>query len=228
MKTPSILLTFAALAFGSSSAAAQTTHQVDLVGASFSPAHITIQEGDTVHWNWVSGLHNVDSDDGLFNSGFPMSPPFSYSLTFDAAFLASAPANGNYYGYHCDPHLAFGMVGSVTVQTNNPVLQVDNLLAGQQAQLIVRHATPGAAVGFAYSVTGPGPTTLTAGPCGLLTASLSAPVKVLPQFVTANGSGVAVLPVNVPPAAVDVYIWLQALDLGNCELSNGATMRVGL
>ena len=228
MNTSSILLSLAALAFTTSAATAQTTHQVDLVGLSFIPANITIQEGDTVVWNWVSGMHNVDSDAGLFTSGFPEFPPFSYSLTFDSTFLISAPANGNVYGYHCDPHLAFGMVGSVTVLTDNPVLEVNNLRAGQLAQLTVTDATPGASVGYAYSLAGAGPTTLNAGPCGFVTASLGAPINVLPQFVTANGVGTAVLPVNVPPAAVDVFIWFQALDLGNCELSNGATMRVGL
>lgn len=227
MKTSSILLSLAALAFASSSAAAQTTHQVDLVGISFTPAHITINEGDTVFWNWVSGMHNVASDDGLFTSGFPELPPFTYSLTFDAAFLASAPANGNLYNYHCDPHFAFGMVGSVTVVTNNPVLEVTNLLAGQQAQMTVTNATPGGVVGYAYSIVGPGPTILNAGPCGPVTASLSAPITLLPMM-SANGSGTAVLPINVPAAAVDVYIWIQALDIASCKLSNGATMRVGL
>lgn len=227
MKTSSILLTLAALTFGSSSVAAQTTHQVDLQGTSFTPAHITINEGDTVFWNWVSGVHNVASPEGLFTSGFPVSPPFTYTLTFDAAFMASAPANGNVYNYHCDPHLFAGMVGSVTVLTSNPVLEVTNLIAGQQAQMTVTNATPGGVVGYAYSLVGPGPTTLNAGPCGPITASLSAPITLLPQ-ISANGAGTAVLPVNVPAAAVDVYVWIQALDIASCKLSNGATMRVGV
>jgi plastocyanin len=227
MKTLSLILTAGALVVGSSSLFAQTTHQVDVAGISFTPAHITIAEGDTVFWNWVSGMHNVASDEGLFTSGNPVMPPFTYSLTFDAAFLASAPANGNFYPYHCDPHLAFGMVGSVTVSTNNPVLTITNFKAGQTTAMTVTDATPGAPIGFAYSLVGPGPLSLNAGPCGPVLASLSAPITLLPQ-VNANGAGTAVLALPIPAIAVDMYVWVQALDLGNCQLSNGASMRVGL
>ncbi len=225
MRTPSIILAIGALVACGSDAFAQTTHQVDLAGASFSPAHITIAEGDTVLWNWVSGMQNVASDDGLFTSGIPMMPPFSYSLTFDAAFMASAPANGNVYDYHCDPHLAFGMLGSVTVTTNKPVLNITNFLAGQTTFMTVTNATPGALIGFAYSLVGPGPTVLNAGPCGPVATSLSLPITLLPQ-AQADASGKAVLPLGIPAAAVGMYVWVQALDLNNCQVSNGATMRV--
>lgn len=227
MKTLSLILTAGALIVGSSSITAQTTHQVDLAGVSFSPANITIAEGDTVMWNWVSGLHNVASDIGLFTSGTPVMPPFTWSLTFDAAFLASAPANGNLYDYHCDPHWGLGMVGSITVDTPNPVLTITNFKAGQTTDMTVTDATPGAPIGFAYSLVGPGPLSLNAGPCGPVLASLSAPITLLPQ-VNADGSGTAVLSMPIPAIAVDMYVWVQALDLGNCQLSNGASMRVGL
>ena len=227
MKFASTFITLCALVVSTTSAAAQTTHQVDLSGISFSPAHITIAEGDTVLWNWVSGMHNVASDQGLFTSGIPVVPPFTYSLTFDAAMMAAAPANGNVYAYHCDPHFAFGMVGSVTVTTTKPVLTITNFLAGQTCAMTVTNATPGAPLGFAYSLVGPGPLPLNARPCGSVLASLSTPITLLPR-VNANAAGTAVLSLFIPPVAVDRYVWVQALDLNNCQLSNGATMRVGL
>lgn len=218
-----MLLSAAALCLGTSTAYAQTNHTVDLAGISFTPAHLTIDQGDTVTWNWVSGLHNVDSDDGLFSSGSPVSGPNTFSITFDAAFMAAAPANGNVYAYHCDVHEGLGMVGSVTVNTNMPVLTITNFAAGQASAMTVTGATPGAPVGFAYSLTGAGPITLNAGPCGAVTASLSAPITLLPQ-VNADAIGTAVLPANIPAGTTGVSVWVQALDLGGCRLSNGATM----
>ena len=78
----------AVFAFGLSGLAAvvcaQTTHMVTLSGASFSPADLTIDVGDTVRWVWVSEFHDVESGtsgapvgDGKFTSGNPVSPPCS-------------------------------------------------------------------------------------------------------------------------------------------------------
>ncbi len=207
-------------------ASAQTTHQVDLGSISFSPKDITIQEGDTVLWNWVNGKHNVVSFDGLFSSGATVSPPFTYSITFDANFLASAPANGNVYDYYCAPHLAIGMVGSVTVLTANPVLTVTNLVSGAAATLTVENATPQSPVAFAYSRAGAGPNLVPVGACGLVNASLSFPIELLPQS-NADGNGIATLSLNVPAGISGISVWVQAFDFGSCSLSNGATMVIG-
>ena len=66
----------AALALAAGYAHAQTTHVVTLQGTSFSPGDLTIQVGDSVQWDWISGLHNVESGvngihDGNFRSGDP-------------------------------------------------------------------------------------------------------------------------------------------------------------
>ena len=220
------LITLTAVAFIAPAASAQTTHQVDLSGLRFSPQDITIQEGDTVLWNWVSGTHDVVSFDGLFSSGAPVAPPFTYSITFDANFLASAPANGNVYDYYCAPHLAIGMVGSVTVLTANPVLTVTNLISGAAATLTVENATPQSPVAFAYSRTGAGPNLVPVGSCGLVNASLSFPIELLPQ-ANADGNGIAALSLNVPAGITGMSVWVQAFDFGSCSLSNGATMVIG-
>lgn len=108
-------------AFGfAPSASAQTTHVVQLFTVSFFPQDITIEVGDTVRWEWVTGVHDVKSGpggvpDGIFNSGNPVSnPPAPFEVTFDAAFLAANPVANDTYHYYCTVHLPI-MVGTVTV-----------------------------------------------------------------------------------------------------------------
>lgn len=108
--------------------AAQTTHTVMLVGATFNPASLTIDVGDTVVWESAAGnpIHNVNGTTGDAYPGNPegfgnavASAPWTYSFTFNIA--------GD-YGYRCDPHFSMGMVGSITVSTPSSV--EDDLPAG--------------------------------------------------------------------------------------------------
>ncbi len=95
-------------------------------GASFSPADIFVETGDTVRWTWVGGFHNVVSGDavglvgtpdGIFTSGPPTSAAGTvYDVLFDDAFLSANPMPGAAYPYFCEVHVGFGMTGSVTVQ----------------------------------------------------------------------------------------------------------------
>ena len=104
-------------------AALAETHTV-MVGPGnlFTPADVTIQLGDTVHWDWNGGTHNVESGvggthDGNFRSGDPTNDVnFTFDVTFDQAFLDDNPMSGNAYPYYCKPHVNFGMIGSVTVE----------------------------------------------------------------------------------------------------------------
>lgn len=204
---------------------AQVTHHVD-VGpnflAAFSPKNIVIQVGDTVQWDWVSGVHNVHSTDGYFLSGAPVAPPMSFSVTFDAAFLAGAPISSNRYEYQCDVHAALGMTGSVTVQTpGKPVLTVTDPAPGATVTITVDGATPNGSVVVAYSTQGGGPINT---PFGV--ASLSPPVKQLPP-VQANAVGSARMTLNVPATTpIGLTVWNQALDVGSGTLSNGARVIV--
>ena len=114
-----VLLTLAA------SAAPAATITVQLVGFTFVEQDITIEVGDTVHWEWVSGFHNVESGvvvsgagvpNGMFRSGDPTSVVgTTYDLVFDQAFLDAHPIAGNEYPYYCIVHTFFDMVGTVTV-----------------------------------------------------------------------------------------------------------------
>jgi len=75
---------------------------------------LTIRPGDSVRWVWVSGSHNVvsgthgDPDEGqLFNSGSPVAPPHEFVHVFED------PGD---FRYHCDVHVAFGMISEVGVR----------------------------------------------------------------------------------------------------------------
>jgi len=116
-RLPALLASLIALALTTS---AQTTHTVTLNGFSFTPQDITICEGDTVLWVWSAGFHDVTSGtggigDGRFASGLPVLPPNTFSVTFDAAFVAANPAPNGLYDYFCSVHVGFGMTGTVTV-----------------------------------------------------------------------------------------------------------------
>ncbi len=104
---------------------AQQTHIVQIFTLSFSPDDLTIQEGDTVRWQWVNGFHDVKSGqnwipDGIFNSGSPATAPKTFQVTFDAAFLQANPMPGNVYEYMCQLHTPV-MNGTIRVQS--PVFQ---------------------------------------------------------------------------------------------------------
>jgi plastocyanin len=79
---------------------------VNISGNSFQPQEVTVNIGDTVTWiNNHQGEHNVVANNGLFFSG-PPSDNFTFSHTFTGTGV---------FDYHCSPHQAFGMVGTVTV-----------------------------------------------------------------------------------------------------------------
>lgn len=103
-------------------AQAQTTHLVQLFSVSFSPADIVIEQGDTVRWDWVTGVHDVTSGatdfqtvfpDGIFFTGQPTANDI-FEFTYDGAVLANFPKTGNVYPYYCSVHLPV-MTGTVTV-----------------------------------------------------------------------------------------------------------------
>ena len=82
---------------------------VDSTNLRFSPDSITLNEGDTVRFFWDGQLlaHNAVENNGLFDSGDPETS-VDYSYTF------AIGQNGT-YEYVCEPHEAFGMVGTIIV-----------------------------------------------------------------------------------------------------------------
>ena len=109
------------------------TWEVKMIGDGttykFEPADITIKAGDNVKWTMVSGgPHNVAFDPAeimaaakpqltanMDNQMSELSGPFLTNAndTYEISF-AGVPAGK--YNYHCTPHLARNMRGSITVQ----------------------------------------------------------------------------------------------------------------
>jgi plastocyanin len=119
--TRKIVVFGAVAAMGLASATRAASHTVNQVSLTFSPQDITIDLGDTVTWQHSSGTHTVTEGIGpgpcvgcAFDSPLTAGNP-TYSVTFDATFLAANPRVGNVYDYYCQPHHGLGMIGSVTV-----------------------------------------------------------------------------------------------------------------
>lgn len=86
---------------------------VSLGSLSFSPAAVTIQQGDTVRWTKpAGGLHNVRENGGTPDTVFYSGAPTAAAFTYDKIF--NAPLSG-VYSYRCDVHFSLGMTGTVTV-----------------------------------------------------------------------------------------------------------------
>ena len=123
MRLVSGTLALAVLLIAASGATAALHNVIVAPGGSFafSPADITVAVGDTVHWVWEGGRHNVasgvpGSPTPYFHSGLPSGAGTTFDVVFDVAFLSANPTPGGVYDYFCEPHGNFGMVGSVTVE----------------------------------------------------------------------------------------------------------------
>ena len=90
-------------------------HTVTVQNFSFVPADITINLGETIQFQCISGTHNVNGSTATYPgnpAGFSNGPaapaPWNFNHTFDVEGV---------YDYRCDPHFGSGMVGTVTVVT---------------------------------------------------------------------------------------------------------------
>lgn len=109
------------------------THEVKLIGDDkgyrFEPAELTIKSGDAVKFVMVSGgPHNVafdpaavpaDSkaqlDANMDNKVSELSSPLLMNPNEEYVISFGGVKPGK-YDFHCTPHLAMGMKGSITVQ----------------------------------------------------------------------------------------------------------------
>jgi plastocyanin len=96
----------------------------------FSPAHITINAGDSIRFQNIGGTHNVHADDNSFrcangcdDTGGDGSP--SADWTFTRTF--STPGT---IAYHCDVHVNMGMTGSITVNSVQNTINLGGYLSG--------------------------------------------------------------------------------------------------
>lgn len=92
-------------------------------GVNFSPANLTIQQGDTVRWlrtdfmvhSITEGTDGSIDGDEAFHGWVGPANGDVFEHTFDAAFVAANPRSGGLYDYFCEPHFQAGMVGTVRV-----------------------------------------------------------------------------------------------------------------
>ena len=89
----------------------QTSHAVSVTSNVFTPAEITINQGDEIVWTNTQGNHNVN---GL-QSKFPSNPE-SFGNAVGSGWVFSHVFNvAGVYDYQCNPHAGLGMVGKVIV-----------------------------------------------------------------------------------------------------------------
>ena len=84
-------------------------HQVNAEARVYNPAIVYIQPGDSVHWNNMTSHNSVTylTPEGSAGWGeHGKLPGASFSVT---------PDKPGIYGYACEPHVGFGMVGVVVV-----------------------------------------------------------------------------------------------------------------
>lgn len=100
-------LTLALAGVGLAAPAEQQEVRVEMTGPPphFEPATITVPVGTRVTWVVTAGNHSSTSDTGLWDSGVGgVGTTVSYTFTQPGT-----------YTYHCIPHRAVGMVGTVIV-----------------------------------------------------------------------------------------------------------------
>ncbi|HLN72215.1 MAG: plastocyanin/azurin family copper-binding protein [Methylococcaceae bacterium] len=117
------ILTFIVV-FSALSLVAQTTHSVSVTDYQFTPKDLTINAGDIVVWTNTGAMgHNVNGTQTTFpNNPESFGNNVGLNWTYQYVFKTAG-----HYDYHCDPHAAFGMVGTITV---NPATSADVLAKG--------------------------------------------------------------------------------------------------
>ena len=101
---------------------AQTLHIVEVTDFDFIPMNVNVAVGDTIEWQWVEGDHTTTSDS---TSGQNVWDAVIDQFNPTFRFVITAPG---VHSYHCTPHIALGMVGSITATQINSVSYLDNPL----------------------------------------------------------------------------------------------------
>lgn len=135
------------------------------------------------------------------------------------------PSGTTVYGFRfecidaaCDP------IGLVKI-ADTVFLDVVDVVAGSFATLTVSNATAGGQVMVGLSLVGNQPTLVGTGVCGHLVMELQYPIQLLAQGV-ADGTGEFSTTLQVPPGAAGRTVYLQALDVTSCEISNATALVV--
>ncbi len=87
-------------------------HIVNVSNYKFTPNELQIEIGDTVEWQNTQGSHNINGNQSTFPSN-PESFGNSVGAGWTYQYVFNTPGK---YDYHCDPHAAGGMTGSIEVK----------------------------------------------------------------------------------------------------------------
>jgi plastocyanin len=106
---------------GAASATVPTTgtvHEVQMISGSgerFAPADLEVKRGDVVRFVLVAGVHNASfpADKNPAGVALPAATPYLQAPGQTHDLVVDLPAG--VYTYHCDPHVALGMIGTLTV-----------------------------------------------------------------------------------------------------------------
>ncbi len=103
---------------------AQTKHIVMVSNFEFTPQDINVTVGDTVEWQWVEGTHTTTSDS---TAGIDVwDSPISSSVPVFSVIIRTS----GIHDYHCTPHQAFGMIGSITATMPTEIQETKQLPFG--------------------------------------------------------------------------------------------------
>ncbi len=101
-------------------------HTVEVSNNVFTPASLTITQGESVEWVNIEGFHNVNGDQGTYPANpesFMNGAASDMSWTFEHTFTVPGT-----YTYQCDPHVGVGMTGTIIVEAG--VITGDLVLSG--------------------------------------------------------------------------------------------------
>ncbi|HYT60969.1 MAG TPA: Ig-like domain-containing protein [Haliangiales bacterium] len=216
---------FAALLVATSYARAATNF-VAFGGASltFRPSSLTINVGDTVVWTNAGGIHTVTGDgaDPICGDGTVAT---SCSHTFNSAGT---------FGYHCIPHVGFGMVGSVTVQAlaniapsvtiTNPVSGAVFAAPADVTLLASASDTDGNVTNVQFFANSTAVGSAAASPFSVVAGNLAAGNYALTAVATDNGGLSATSsPVNISVVTpMDVMLSLPSITNGEFQFTYAA------
>ena len=108
-------------------------HVVQVGGASdtFSPSTLTINTGDTVTFQLVSGSHKVVSDTGLFRCANGCDATGGNGNAASNWVLFTLPFNtAGTFGYYCEPHGSPGAGMHGTIRVNAPAFSITSGITG--------------------------------------------------------------------------------------------------
>ncbi len=132
---------------------AQTSHTVQLSNYQFTPMNTNIIVGDTVKFVWIEGSHTTTSDSttgsNVWNADINnLTPTFSVVITTPGV-----------HHFHCIPHQALGMVGTITASL--PTGVIENTIAASEFKLDQNYPNPfNPSTIISYNLVNPGFVTL--------------------------------------------------------------------